>query len=106
MQLAIAEHLKNPNITPEQAQQLQLTYEKHQQDLANQQENMERQRQQNLANKYQQLMKVIDELGRDIRPAYAGSRGAPERLKKGIHSARQIVRECMSETDRISRSDI
>jgi len=64
------------------------------------------QHQQHLQNRYQQLLKVIDELGKDIRPAYAGSRGAPERLKKGIHSARAIVRECLLETERASRCDL
>merc|ERR1719433_2163467 len=45
-------------------------------------------------NKYGQLLAVIDDLGRDIRPSYAGSRSAQERLKKGIVLARSIVREC------------
>ncbi|XP_063714119.1 uncharacterized protein LOC134841948 [Symsagittifera roscoffensis] len=50
-------------------------------------------------NKYGQLLAVIDDLGRDIRPSYAGSRSAQERLKKGIVLARSIVRECIIEAE-------
>lgn len=111
LQQDLANYIKNnPNLTAEQIQQLEQNYKKQQQDYQNQQEKIEKQkqmeRQQILSTKYQQLLKVIDELGRDIRPAYAGSRGAPERLKKGIHSARQIVRDCLSETEKISRNDV
>ncbi|KAF7401480.1 hypothetical protein HZH68_007300 [Vespula germanica] len=34
--------------------------------------------------KYIQLLNVIEELGRDIRPSYAGSRTSAERIKRGI----------------------
>lgn len=33
--------------------------------------------------RYQALMIAVEDIGRDIKPAYAGSRAAMERLKKG-----------------------
>ncbi|KAK0079458.1 hypothetical protein PV325_001246 [Microctonus aethiopoides] len=45
--------------------------------------------------KYVQLLNVIEELGRDIRPTYAGSRSSAERIKRGIVHARILVRECL-----------
>ncbi|CAG0882399.1 unnamed protein product [Cyprideis torosa] len=54
--------------------------------------------------KYQQLLAVIEEMGKDIRPTYAGSKTAVERLKRSIVHARILVRECLMETDRAARS--
>uniref|UniRef100_A0A914HSD4 PDZ domain-containing protein n=1 Tax=Globodera rostochiensis TaxID=31243 RepID=A0A914HSD4_GLORO len=51
------------------------------------------------ASKYQQLLMVVDELGRDIRPTYNASRNAQERLKRSIIQARVMVRECMAELE-------
>ncbi|KAI3420842.1 hypothetical protein GPALN_014461 [Globodera pallida] len=51
------------------------------------------------ASKYQQLLLVVDELGRDIRPTYNASRNAQERLKRSIIQARVMVRECMAELE-------
>lgn len=53
--------------------------------------------------KYAQLLGVIEELGRDIRPTYAGSRSSAERIKRGIVHARILVRECLMETERSAR---
>lgn len=53
--------------------------------------------------KYAALLTVIEELGRDIRPTYAGNKLAAERLKRGIVHARVLTRECMSELDKINR---
>ncbi|OQR71607.1 hypothetical protein BIW11_01463 [Tropilaelaps mercedesae] len=53
--------------------------------------------------KYAQLLAVIEEIGRDIRPTYAGSRSSMERLKRGIVHARILVRECLIETERNAR---
>lgn len=58
---------------------------------------------QNSPGKYSELLAVIEELGKDIRPTYAGSKNAAERLKKGIMHARLLVRECLVETDRCAR---
>ncbi|XP_076479599.1 uncharacterized protein LOC117155377 isoform X2 [Bombus vancouverensis nearcticus] len=49
--------------------------------------------------KYSQLLKVIEELGRNIKLTYAGSRISTERLKLGIIKARMLVKECLLETE-------
>lgn len=49
-------------------------------------------------NNYGKLLSIIEELGRDIRLSYAGSRSAAERLKNGIQQARIAVRDCLHET--------
>lgn len=53
--------------------------------------------------KYAQLLAVIEEMGREVRPTYAGSRSSAERLKRGIVHARILVRECLIETERSAR---
>ena len=53
--------------------------------------------------KYAQLLAVIEDLGKDVRPAYATSKTASERLKKNIQVARNLVRECIVEVDRAVR---
>ncbi|XP_013880876.1 cyclin-dependent kinase 2-associated protein 1 [Austrofundulus limnaeus] len=55
-------------------------------------------------NKYAELLSIIEELGKEIRPTYAGSKSAMERLKRGIIHARGLVRECLAETERNARS--
>lgn len=35
--------------------------------------------------KYGQLLSLIEEMGRDIRPTYSGSRSSAERLKRGFY---------------------
>ncbi|GAB6027228.1 Cyclin-dependent kinase 2-associated protein 1 [Chamberlinius hualienensis] len=54
--------------------------------------------------KYAQLLAVIEDLGKDIRPTYACSKSSAERLKRGIVHARILVRECLMETERSARS--
>jgi len=54
--------------------------------------------------KYQQLLSVIEEMSKDIRPCYAGSKSSAERLKRGIVYARILVRECLVEAERSARS--
>lgn len=54
--------------------------------------------------KYAQLLMVIEEMGRDVRPTYSGSRSSAERLKRGIVHARILVRECLLETERSARN--
>ncbi|CRK94991.1 CLUMA_CG008478, isoform A [Clunio marinus] len=50
--------------------------------------------------KYSQLLLVLEEMGKDIRPTYSGSRSSAERLKRTIVHARILVRECLLETER------
>ncbi|VDN37064.1 unnamed protein product [Gongylonema pulchrum] len=45
--------------------------------------------------KYNQLLNIIEELGKDIRPTYTGNKLSSERLKRNIIHARILVRECM-----------
>ena len=54
--------------------------------------------------KYQQLLSVIEEMNKDIRPTYAGSKSSAERLKRGIVYARILVRDCLMETERSARN--
>lgn len=53
--------------------------------------------------KYGQLLAVIEDMGKDIRPTYSGSKTSAERLKRGIVHARILVRECLMETERSAR---
>jgi hypothetical protein len=54
--------------------------------------------------KYAQLLNVIEEMGKDIKPTYAGNKNSAERLRRAIASARILVRECQLECDRNSRT--
>ncbi|XP_070571449.1 cyclin-dependent kinase 2-associated protein 1-like [Ptychodera flava] len=53
--------------------------------------------------KYAELLAVIEDMGRDMRPTYAGSKSSTERLKRGIVHARALVRECLAEAERSAR---
>lgn len=75
----------------QQQQQLLLQHQQQLQQLQSQ-------------SKYSQLLAVIEDMGRDIRPTYAGSRTSAERLKRGIVHARILVRECLMECERSARS--
>lgn len=57
----------------------------------------------NQSSKYSQLLAVIEEVGKDIRPTYAGSKSSAERLKRGIVHARILVREALMEAERSAR---
>merc|ERR1711935_24156 len=57
-----------------------------------------------ITQKYEDLVNVIEELGKDVRPTYAGSKSAAERLKRGLQHARQLVRESQSEAEKLVRS--
>lgn len=74
-----------------QQQQLLIAHQQHIQQLQSQ-------------SKYSQLLAVIEDMGRDIRPTYSGSRTSAERLKRGIVHARMLVRECLMECERSARS--
>lgn len=54
--------------------------------------------------KYAELLAIIKELGKEIRPTYAGSKSAMKRLKRGIIHARGLVRECLAKTEQNARS--
>jgi len=48
------------------------------------------------ATKYAQLLAVIDEMGKELRPTFTGNRNCGERLKKEIIHARVLIREVSS----------
>lgn len=50
--------------------------------------------------RYNVLLGIIEELKKDIRPTYAGSKTAAERLKRNITFARYEIRNCMQELER------
>ncbi|CAD5234450.1 unnamed protein product [Bursaphelenchus xylophilus] len=54
--------------------------------------------------KYTQLLALIEELGKDVRPTYTGNRNCSERLKRGLVHARILVKECISEIERSARN--
>lgn len=49
--------------------------------------------------KYSQLLGVIEELGKDIRLTYAGSRTSAERVRTGIARAKFLVKDCLMEAE-------
>lgn len=52
--------------------------------------------------RYSVLLGIIEELKKDVRPTYAGSKTSAERLKRNINLARIEIRNCMQELDRIN----
>merc|ERR1712129_196440 len=44
--------------------------------------------------RYQQLLSIIDEMGKDIRTTYLSNKNSTERLKRGIASARILIKDC------------
>lgn len=53
--------------------------------------------------KYTQLLSVIEDMGKEVRTAYAGNKTSVERLKKGIIQAKHLVGECLVEAERSAR---
>lgn len=53
-----------------------------------------------LQGRYNILIGIIEELKKDVRPTYAGSKIAAERLKRNINLARVEIRTCMLELER------
>uniref|UniRef100_A0A0N4ZPN1 Cyclin-dependent kinase 2-associated protein 1 n=1 Tax=Parastrongyloides trichosuri TaxID=131310 RepID=A0A0N4ZPN1_PARTI len=49
--------------------------------------------------KYDDLKKLVEEMGKDIKPCYAGNKNSIERLKRHIVHARILIRECNLELD-------
>jgi hypothetical protein len=53
--------------------------------------------------KYNQLLALIEELGKDVKPTYTGNRNCAERLKRGINHARALAHECRLEIENNNR---
>lgn len=54
--------------------------------------------------KYQQLLSVIEDMSKDIRTTYMGNKNSTERLKRGIASARILVKDCLLECERNTKN--
>ena len=54
--------------------------------------------------RYQQLLSVIEEMGKDIRTTYMSNKNSTERLKRSIASARILVKDCLLECERNTKS--
>lgn len=50
--------------------------------------------------RFELLLNIIEDLKRDVRPTYAGSKTSAERLKRNINFARIEIRNCMQELDK------
>ena len=55
--------------------------------------------------KYDQLLMTLQEMNKDIRPSYAGSKTSVERLKRNITQARILIREALNESDYCNKFD-
>ena len=53
--------------------------------------------------KYNQLLALLHDMEKDIRPAYASSKSSIERLKRGIVHGRVLIREALAEIERSSQ---
>lgn len=54
--------------------------------------------------KYKQLLAVIEEMSKDIRPMYSGSKTGTERFKRLIMQARVLIKECLNDINISSNS--
>lgn len=57
-----------------------------------------------LHSEYAELLAILEELGKEIKPTYVGSKGIMETLKRGIIHAQSLVREGLAEMERNARS--
>ena len=55
--------------------------------------------------KYDQLLMTLQEMSKDIRPSYGGSKISVERLKRNITQARILIREALNESDYCNKFD-
>lgn len=55
-----------------------------------------------LVARYNVLLGLIEELKKDVRPTYAGSKTSSERFKRNINLARIEIRHCLQEIDRLN----
>lgn len=56
--------------------------------------------------RYNVLLGMIEELKKDVRPTYAGSKISAERLKRNINSTRLEIRNCIQELERCDASNV
>lgn len=53
---------------------------------------------------YNELLKTIEEIGRDVKPSYTNNKVSTDRLKKNIMIARGVLRDCMGDLERLAAS--
>ena len=56
-----------------------------------------------MEDRYEELLSLVGDMGREVKPAYTGNKNSAERLKKSILAARGIVKELMVETEKFNR---
>ena len=49
--------------------------------------------------KYDQLLMTLQEMSKDFRPSYGGSKISVERFKRNITPARILIRQALNESD-------
>lgn len=54
---------------------------------------------------YNELLRVISDIGRDVKPAYTCSKISTDKLRKNIMMARTILRECQADLEKIIIKD-
>ena len=50
--------------------------------------------------KYNHILSVLQDMEKDIRPSYAGSKSSTERLKRGIVHSRILIREALADIEK------
>lgn len=52
---------------------------------------------------YEELLRVIAEVGKDVKPAYTNSKISADRLKRNIALARSALRDCLLDIERLNQ---
>lgn len=58
----------------------------------------------NLQTHYEELLRVIAEVGKDVKPAYTNSKISSDRLKRNIALARSTLRDCLLDIERLNHT--
>ncbi|XP_077869332.1 cyclin-dependent kinase 2-associated protein 1-like [Saccoglossus kowalevskii] len=53
--------------------------------------------------KYSELLAVVEDMSKDVRPTYAGSKTSMERFKRGIAYAKILLQQCKAEVRRSAK---
>jgi hypothetical protein len=56
-----------------------------------------------LEEKYEDLLSIVGDMSREVKPAYTGNKASVERLKKSILMGRGIVKELLNEVEKYNR---
>lgn len=58
-----------------------------------------------LVGRYNILLSIIESLKKDVKPIYMGSRTSAERLKRNINLAKNEIRNCMFELEKLNQNN-